>query len=79
MMPTRYAGDDGSAGARAVRSFEAVCKSARCAMLTDAQAAILESLRTDVRQLFARGRDADARRTIKLAVSMIAAGPPALE
>lgn len=78
-MSTQTLGSSGSAGCVAARSFETICESVRCALLTDAQAAALDSLRADVGRLFAHGLDADAKRTIKVALALIAAGPPALE
>lgn len=62
-----------------VKVMEAVCRSVGSARLTEAQQRSLDWLCAEVKQLCALGREADARRRLKLALSLVSGGPPAGE
>ena len=59
--------------------LEAACRSVGSALLTEAQQQALDTLFAEVNELCARNREADARRTMKVALSLIAGGPPVAE
>jgi hypothetical protein len=62
-----------------MKVLEAACVSVQSALLSEAQQRSLDSLRVEVRELCAMNQEADARRTMQLALCLIAAGPPAME
>jgi hypothetical protein len=56
--------------------LEAISHSVGSAVLTEAQQHSLDMLCAEVGKLCALGRQDDARRTLKIALSLIAGGPP---
>ena len=59
--------------------MDTVRRSVGGAMLTESQQHSLDTLRAEAEQLARFGRRDEALRTLRLAMSIIAAGPPALE
>lgn len=57
--------------------LDAVSSSVESALLTEAQQHALDMLCAEARALCAADREDDARRTMKIALSLIAGGPPA--
>ena len=56
--------------------LDAVSQSVESALLTEAQQHALDMLCVEVRKLCALDKQDDARRTLKIALSLIAGGPP---
>ena len=61
---------------RAATMVDRIVNSVESAMLTEAQLHALDSLCADVTELLAHGREDDARRTMRVAMSLLAGGPP---
>ena len=55
---------------------DSIVNSVESALLTESQQHALDALCTEVRELFALGLEDDAKRTMKVALSLVACGPP---
>lgn len=66
-------------GSSIARRMDDVCRSAGTALLTDSQLHALDAMRSKAEKLAGSGRRDEALRTLRLAVMMIASGPPAPE